>query len=115
MNKGNKHGTNNCHFEASELMNNPDIIKSFDKAIQRGLDYVHSHNDIEVAKVVLKQFPDTSLNDLESSIKRYRENDTWPKTTKFSKKSFDHLQDIMIDYGELDEKVSYDYLMYKIK
>lgn len=99
----------------SYIKKNKTTIKNFDKAIQKGLDYVHSHSDKEVAKVVLKQFPDTSLNDLESSIKRYRENDTWPKTTKFMKSSFDHLQDIMIDYGELKEKVSYEKLMYKIK
>lgn len=100
---------------SSYLNKHPSTIKNFDKAIQKGLDYVHSHSDKEVAKAVLKQFPDTSLNDLESSIKRYRENDTWPKTTKFKKTSFDHLQDIMIDYGELKEKVSYEKLMYKIK
>ena len=99
----------------SYIKNNKKIIKGFDKAIQKGLDYVHNHSDLEVAKVVLKQFPDTSLNDLESSIKRYRENNTWPKTTKFSKKSFDHLQDIMIDYGSIDEKVDYNKLTYKIK
>ena len=99
----------------SYLNKHPNTIKNFDKAIQRGLDYVHSHSDLEIAKTVLREFPDTSLNDLESSIKRYRKNDTWPKTTKFKKSSFDHLQDIMIDYGELKEKVSYEKLMYKIK
>ena len=99
----------------SYIKNNKNTIKNFDKAIQKGLNYVHSHSDLEVAKTVLKQFPDTSLNDLESSIKRYRENDTWPKTTNFSKESFDHLQDIMIDYGSIDKKVSYDKLTYKIK
>ena len=97
------------------INNHKKLIKKFDKAIKKGLDYVHNHSDKEVAKVVLKQFPDTSLNDLESAIKRYRENDTWPKNTTFKKESFDHLQDIMIDYGELDKKVSYSKLMYKIK
>ena len=99
----------------SYINKHKDVIKGFDKAIQKGLDYVHSHTDLDVAKVVLKQFPDTSLNDLVSSIKRYRENDTWPKTTKFSEESFDHLQNIMIDYGEINSKVSYKELMYKIK
>ena len=99
----------------SYIKENKNTIKNFDKAIQKGLNYVHNHTDLEVAKVVLKQFPDTSLNDLESSIKRYRKNHTWPKTTKFSKESFDHLQDIMIDYGSIDKKVNYDKLTYKIK
>ena len=98
----------------SYIEKNPQLIKAFDKAIQKGLDYVHSHSDKEVAKAILKQFPDTSLNDLESAIARYRSNDTWPKATTFSKESFDHLQDIMIDYGEIKEKIDYDKLFYSI-
>jgi NitT/TauT family transport system substrate-binding protein len=99
----------------SYLSNHKELIKSFDKAIQKGLDYVHKHSDIEVAKAIINQFPDSKISELEDAIKRYRENDTWPKTTKFSKKSFDHLQDIMIDYGEITKKAPYDKLMYKIK
>lgn len=97
----------------SYLKNNKDIVKNFTKAIQKGLDYVHNHTDLEVAKVILKQFPDTSLNDIESAVKRYREIEAWPKTTEFSKDSFNHLQDIMIDSGELEAKVSYKDLMYE--
>lgn len=99
----------------SYIEKNKELIKNFDKAIQKGLDYVKNHTDKEVAQTILKQFPDTSLNDLESAVKRYRENDTWPETTKFSEESFNHLQDIMIDNGALEEKVDYDKLMYKIK
>ena len=99
----------------SFIKNNKDLISDFDAAIQMGLDYVHTHTDEEVAEIILKQFPDTAFNDLVSAIKRYRENDTWPGTTTFTKESFDHLQDIMIDYGELDKKVPYKDLMYKIK
>lgn len=99
----------------SYIKKHPETIKNFDKAIQRGLDYVHKHNDEEVALAIIKQFPDSKVSELEDAIKRYRENDTWPTTTKFSKKSFDHLQDIMIDYGEITKKVPYKKLMYKIK
>ncbi len=91
------------------------LIKNFDKAIQMGLNYVHTHSDLEVAKTISSQFPDTSLDDIKSAILRYRNNDTWPKTTKFTEESFNHLQDIMIDYGELKEKVSYKKLFYTIK
>ena len=99
----------------SYLKKNKDVIKNFTKAIQKGLDYVHSHSDKEVAKTILKQFPDTSLNDIESAVKRYRKIEAWPKTTKFSKESFDHLQDIMIDAKAIDAKVSYEDLMYNEK
>ena len=99
----------------SYIEKNKELIKNFDKAIQKGLDYVKNHTDKEVAQTILKQFPDTSLNDLESAVKRYRENDTWPETTKFSEESFNHLQDIMIDNGVLNNKVSYDKLIYNEK
>ncbi len=99
----------------SFINENKELIKNFTKAIQRGLDFVYNHSDKEVAKAILKQFPDTSLNDLEKAIKRYRENDTWPKSTDFTQKSFDHLQDIMIDNGAIEKKVPYEKLMYKIK
>ena len=99
----------------SYIEDNKELISNFTKAIQKGLDFVHSHSDREVAEAILSQFPDTSLNDLEEAIKRYRENDTWPKTTTFTKESFDHLQDIMIDYGALNEKVPYNKLIYNEK
>ena len=99
----------------SFINNNKDLIKDFDAAVQKGLDYVHSHTDEEVANLILKQFPDTSFKDLVSSIKRYRENETWPLTTKFTEESFNHLQDIMIDYGELETKVPYKNLIYNFK
>ena len=99
----------------SFIKENKDLIKSFDKAIQKGLDYVHNHSDKEVAETIIKQFPDSKISELEDAVKRYRKIEAWPTTTKFSKKSFDHLQDIMIDYGEITEKVPYSKLMYKIK
>lgn len=99
----------------SYISKHKDLIKKFDKAIQMGLDFVHNNDDKTIAEIILKQFPDTSLNDLESAIKRYRKNDTWPKNTKFTKESFNHLQEIMMDYGALNSKVSYNELMYAIK
>lgn len=97
----------------SFIKEHTNTIKNFDEAIQMGIDYVYSHTDEEVAKVILPQFPDSSLEEVKASVKRYREIEAWPTNTKFTKKSFDHLQDIMIDYGELDKKVSYEKLFYK--
>ncbi len=79
------------------------------------MDFVHNHTDREVAEVILKQFPDTALNDLEKVVKRYRSIEAWPTTTKFSEESFDHLQDIMLDYGAIEEKVPYSKLIYNEK
>lgn len=98
----------------SFIEENPDLIAGFNRAVQKGLDYVHSHSDEEVAETILSFFPDTSLNDLTEVVGRYREIDAWPTTTSFTEESFNHLQDIMIDAGELEEKVSYSELSYPI-
>ena len=97
----------------SYIKNNPDVIEKFTKAIQKGLDYVNTHTSIEIAEVIKDEFPDTSVSDLATVIERYKSVDTWPKTTVFTEESFDHLQDIMINAGELKEKVSFNELIYK--
>ena len=99
----------------SYIKKNSELINNFTRAIQKGLDFVHNSSDKEVAEAILSQFPDTSLNDLEKVVARYRKIDAWPKTTKFSEESFNHLQDIMIDNGVLNNKVSYDKLIYNEK
>ena len=97
----------------SYLEENPDIIEKFDRAIQRGLDFVHEKSSDEITKAIMDQFPDTSYNDLKTAVESYLENDTWPKTTTFTKESFDHLQDIVIEAGQLDKKVNYEDLIYE--
>lgn len=99
----------------SFIEENGELISNFTKAIQKGLDFVNTHSDKEVAEVILNQFPDTSLNDLEKVIKRYRDIEAWPETTKFTEESFNHLQDIMISSGELSSKVPYSKLIYNEK
>ena len=97
----------------SFIEENKELINNFTKAIQKGIDYVHNHTDEEVAKAIIDQFPDTSLEDIAKVVKRYRDIDAWPKTTDFSEDSFNHLQDIMIDNGAIDKKVPYDKLIYR--
>ena len=96
----------------SFIEENKELIGNFTRAIQKGIDYVHNHTDEEVAKAIVNQFPDTSIEDIAKVVKRYRDIDAWPETTEFSEDSFNHLQDIMIDYGAIDEKVPYEDLMY---
>lgn len=94
----------------SYIEKNPDVIKGYTKAIQKGLDYVHSHSDEEVAKVILDEFPDTSINDLSKIVKRYRDIDAWFDTTEIKEANFDHIQKIVSSAGELDKKVPYSKL-----
>lgn len=97
----------------SFIEDNPDTIKKFTKAIQKGLDFVNTNDSDAIAKVIMSEFPDTSYNDVKKAIESYKKNNTWPTTTTFSKESFDHLQDIVINAGFLDKKVSYKDLIYE--
>lgn len=99
----------------SFIEENPEVIVNFTKAIQKGLDFVHNNSDRDVALAIQKQFPDTKLDDLEKVIKRYRGIEAWPKITNFSEEAYYHLQDIMIDYGALNEKIDYSKLIYNGK
>ena len=97
----------------SYLKENKDVIEKFTKAIQKGIDFVLENDSKTIANIILPQFPDTSLNDLEKVITRYKDIDAWPKTTNFSKESFDHMQDVMEKAGQLEKRVEYKNLAYE--
>ena len=81
----------------SFINNNEDVIRKFTKALNKGIKYTLENNETEIAKVILKQFPDSSLNDLSVIIKRYKDYDCFLDSTFISEKSFENLEDIMID------------------
>lgn len=95
----------------SYIEENPDIIEKFTRAIQKGLDYVHSHNEQEIAQTILPYFPDNSLNDVTKIVKRYKDNDSWYDTTLITEENFEHVQEIVKHAGELDKKAPYDKLI----
>ena len=101
--------------KTSFLENNTDTIKKFTKALQKGLDFVHKNDSETIAKIISPEFPDTKMEALVIAIEQYKKTDTWPKTTDFTEESFDHMQDIMINANQLDKKVSYNDLIYKLK
>ena len=95
----------------SYLEDNKEIIQGFTKAIQKGLDYVFTHSDKEVAEVITSYFPDTSMNDLTEVIKRYRDADSWYRTTYITEEGFDRVQDIMDNSDKLEKVAPYDKLV----
>lgn len=95
----------------SYIKNNPDVIRGFTKAIQRGIDYTFENTDEKIAEVILSYFPDTSSNDLKEVIKRYRENDSWFETTYITEEGFKRIQDIMMNSNKLENYVSYEDLV----
>lgn len=95
----------------SYIEENPDVMKGYSKAIDKGLEYVHNHSAKEIAKTIIDYFPDTSISDLEKIVKRYKDNDSWYENTKINEKDFNHIQTIMESAGELDKRAPYDKLV----
>ena len=83
------------------LKKNPEIIQKFTNAIQKGLEYVNSHTSAEIAKTIKPQFKETDEAALTAIVERYKAQDTWKTDTVFEKESFDLLQNILEEAGEL--------------
>lgn len=95
----------------SYIEKNPDVIKGYTKAINKALEYTHTHSAKEVAEKITDYFPDTSLNDLTEIVERYMDIDAWFKTTEISEQDFTHVQEIVKNAGELDKTAPYDKLI----
>lgn len=95
----------------SYIENNPEIIEGFTKAVQKGLDYTHSHTAEEIAEVILDYFPDISKNDLTKIVQRYIDNDSWFTTTYISEENFNHIQAIAENANQLDKRAPFDKLV----
>ncbi len=96
----------------SYIDKNPDIIESFSKAVKKGQKFVLESTSEEIAEAIASFFPDTDTKDLAKAIDRYKSVGAYAQNTYFSKESFDLLQDIIKEAGELKEQVDYDKLVF---
>lgn len=95
----------------SYIEKNSDIIQNFTNAIYEGQQWVKEHSSKEIAESVKDFFPDTDLEMLETAIQSYKDIDAWNDTPILKKESFEKLEDVMIEAGELKEKVPYEKLV----
>ena len=93
--------------KVSYMEENPEIIQKFTNALQKGMDYVQSHTPEEIAEVIAPQFKETDIETITTIVKRYYDQDTWKENLIFEKDSFELLQDILEDAGELNKRTPY--------
>lgn len=100
-------------FSAKEsyVNENKDTIQKFTNALQKGMSYVNSHTPEEIAEVIQPQFKETDLETLTKIITRYHEQDTWKTDLIFEEESFDLLQNILEEAGQLEERAPYEKLV----
>ena len=75
------------------------------------MEYVNTHTPEEIAKVIAPQFEETDVETIEMIVKRYHDQETWKNDLVFEEESFDLLQSILEDAGELEERTPYDKLV----
>ena len=92
----------------SYIEENSDIIEGFTRAVYRGQQWVKEHSAREIAEVIQDFFPDTTVESLEQSVQSYKGIDAWNENPILKEESFDKLQLIMTEAGELDKKAPYD-------
>ncbi|MCJ7835646.1 ABC transporter substrate-binding protein [Cuneatibacter sp. NSJ-177] len=97
--------------QASYMEKHGDIIQKFTNAMQKGIEYVNSHSSEEIAKTIKPQFPETEESTIATIVDRYKEQDTWKNDMIFEESSFNLLEDILDEAGELTARAPYEKLV----
>ncbi len=95
----------------SFIEKNPEIMQAFTNALQKGMDYVQTHSAEDIATVIRPQFEETERETITTIVERYASQDTWKSDLIFEKESFDLLQNILEESGELENRVPYEDLV----
>ena len=85
--------------------------KKFIKALLQAQEWVEENDSEEIAKVIQPYFDDTDVGMIATVVDRYRSQGSFATDMKLEKDNWEHLQEIMIEAGELNEKVPYEELV----
>ena len=92
----------------SYLSENKDLLQRFTDAIYEAHIWTKEHSSEEIAEAIKDFFPDTETELLAEVIQNYKNIDAWNDNPTLTEESFDRLQEVMIQAGELKEKVPYE-------
>ena len=93
---------------SSYIKNNKEKLEKFMKALKKAYEFIKTQTEYEVAEAIVKQFPSTTIKSIETSIKSYKSIDAWKSNMQATEQSFNRLQDIMQNAGELSKRVEFN-------
>ncbi len=91
----------------SYIEKNANVIQGFTNAIYKGEQWVKNHTAKEIADAIVTFFPDTDLTMLETAVQSYIDIDAWKDTPVLKQESFNLLQEVMKEAGELEKEADY--------
>lgn len=92
----------------SYIEENSKIIQKFTNAIYKAQKWVEEHTMKEVAEEIKDFFPDTDVELLEKVLQSYKDINAWKTSPEMKKESFELLQTIMEEAGELKQRVPFE-------
>ena len=91
----------------SYIEKNANVIQGFTNAIYKGEQWVKNHSAKEIAEVIKDFFPDTKLEMLTEALQSYKDIDAWKDNPVLKEDSFNLLQTVIKEAGELEKEADY--------
>lgn len=92
----------------SYIEENSDAIQKFTNAIYKAQKWVEEHTMQEVAEAIKDFFPDTDAELLAQVLQSYKDIDAWKTDPVMKEESYDLLQTVMEEAGELKQKAPFE-------
>ncbi len=92
----------------SYIEDNKDTIQKFTNAIYKGQKWVKEHSSKEIAEEIQSFFPDTDVELLKEVLQSYIDIDAWNENPILKEESYNLLQTVMEEAGELNKRAPYE-------
>ncbi len=89
----------------SWILKNKETVEGFLRAITKAVKYVNEQPSAIVAPNLVRYFEGVSESAIAASVERYRSIDAWRTELSMTEESFNNLQDIIENAGELERRV----------
>ena len=90
------------------IKDNQSTLKAFMSAIQKGIDFVMEKDDLTIANALLSSFTGSSLEDLASAVKSYKEIGAFKTSPVMLEEDYNKLIDILKFSKVLDKDVAFE-------
>ena len=88
------------------ISKNESVIEGFLRAVMKGIAYINNTDSATAAELLKSYFDGTEVSSIETSLDSYKAIDSWQEDMTMTEDSFNRLQDIIDNAGELEKRVT---------